>query len=160
MKFRDRITGQIYSLFDIQQKFPNVSFPQVWSNETYDFANVDPVTQTLQPAETNIRNRVDFAGVQLVAGVWTETWIEVPKYDDTTEQAEWEATCLETEWDAVRDKRNTLLTATDYTQFSDTPITIESKAAFATYRQALRDITTQTDPTNIVWPVRPTYQKE
>lgn len=160
MKFRDRTTGQIYTLFELQQKFSNVSFPQAWSNDTYDFANVDSVVETPQPTETNIRNRIDFGGVQLVGGVWTETWTEVPKYDNPTQQAEWEAICLETEWDAVRDKRNMLLTATDYTQFPDTPITIESKAEFVAYRQALRDITTQSDPNNIIWPTSPIYQKE
>lgn len=160
MKYRDRITGQIYTLFELQQKFSNVSFPQSWSNETYDFANVDPVVETPQPPETNIRNRVDFAGVQLVDDVWTETWIEVPKYDNPTQQAEWEAACLETEWDKVRDERNRLLVVTDYTQFPDTPITIQSKAEFVVYRQALRDITTQSDPNNIIWPTSPIYQKE
>jgi len=36
-----------------------------------------------------------------------------------------------------------------WTQLSDSPV---DKAAWATYRQALRDITTQVDPFNIKWP--------
>jgi len=59
----------------------------------------------------------------------------------------------ETEWPVVRAKRNQLLTATDWTQLPDVPLA--TKEAWATYRQALRDITQQADPFNIVWPVPP-----
>ena len=53
----------------------------------------------------------------------------------------------------VREKRNSLLTASDWTQVADAPLTTEVKAIWATYRQALRDVTTQeTFPYNIVWP--------
>lgn len=51
-------------------------------------------------------------------------------------------------------QRNTLLTSSDYTQVPDSPI--KNKEAWATYRQELRDITTQTGyPTNIIWPIAP-----
>lgn len=59
----------------------------------------------------------------------------------------------ETQWPIVRQERDQLLQASDYTQLPDVPLT--DKAAWATYRQALRDVTTQTDPFNIVWPVAP-----
>ena len=55
-----------------------------------------------------------------------------------------------TQWQVVRNQRNQMLKDTDWTQVSDSPV---DKAAWATYRQALRDITTQADPFNIVWPV-------
>ena len=160
MKYRDRTTGQVYTLFELQQKFSNVSFPANWDTTTFDFANVDIVQEVPRPVESDMRNRIDFNGIQLIDGIWTETWVEVPKYDNPTEQASWEATCLETEWDAVRTRRNILLTQTDYTQMPDTPITVSSKAAFKVYRQALRDITTQTSPYNIIWPDTPNYEKE
>jgi hypothetical protein len=54
-----------------------------------------------------------------------------------------------TQWQVVRNQRNQMLKDTDWTQLSDSPV---DKAALATYRQALRDITTQADPFNIVWP--------
>ena len=58
-------------------------------------------------------------------------------------------------WQRVRAKRNALLTASDYTQMPD--YNAESKAAWATYRQTLRDLpNTQTDPANIIWPDVPT----
>lgn len=59
----------------------------------------------------------------------------------------------ETQWPIVRQERDQLLQASDYTQLPDVPLT--DKASWATYRQALRDVTTQTDPFNIVWPVAP-----
>jgi len=40
-------------------------------------------------------------------------------------------------------------------QLADVVMTAAQKAAWATYRQALRDITAQKDPLNITWPVKP-----
>lgn len=51
-------------------------------------------------------------------------------------------------------ERRKLLEGSDWTQLPDVPL--ETKQAWATYRQALRDITEQPGyPTNIVWPTRP-----
>lgn len=56
-------------------------------------------------------------------------------------------------WDDIRGKRNKLLLQSDYTQVADWP---GDKAAWATYRQALRDITTTfSDPASVVWPTPP-----
>ena len=159
MRFRDRTTGQIYSLFELQQKFSHVSFANEWTTDTYDFANVDPVI-TIHEPPVSMLNRAEYAGVQLIDGAWTDVWNEVPKYDDPTEQAEWVVLCTETKWDEIRSYRNLLLSQTDYTQFADTPITPTSKSTFITYRQQLRDITTQSDPYNIIWPTPPIYEKE
>lgn len=55
---------------------------------------------------------------------------------------------------SVRAKRQSLLTASDWTQLPDVPL--ETKALWATYRQALRDITDQTGfPFDVVWPESP-----
>lgn len=59
---------------------------------------------------------------------------------------------IETQWIIIRSERNNLLTASDWTQLPDAPV---DAAAWATYRQALRDITTQADPFAIVWPESP-----
>lgn len=56
-------------------------------------------------------------------------------------------------WDDIRGKRDKLLLQSDYTQVADWP---GDKAAWATYRQALRDITTTfSDPASVVWPTPP-----
>lgn len=53
----------------------------------------------------------------------------------------------------VRADRNGKLTASDWTQVADAPV---DKAAWAAYRQALRDITAQAGfPWTIDWPVAP-----
>jgi hypothetical protein len=53
----------------------------------------------------------------------------------------------------TRTKRNTLLTASDWTQVLDTPV---DQDKWADYRQELRDISKQSGfPTNVAWPVEP-----
>jgi hypothetical protein len=53
----------------------------------------------------------------------------------------------------IRNQRNQLLSASDWTQVLDAPI---DRTAWAAYRQALRDITSQEDfPNNVVWPKNP-----
>jgi hypothetical protein len=59
----------------------------------------------------------------------------------------------ESEWNVVRFKRNTLMVQCDWTQMPD--VNISTKETWAAYRQALRDITNQTDPFNITWPTPP-----
>ena len=54
----------------------------------------------------------------------------------------------------IRNERNALLTASDWTQAADVPQT--TKDAWATYRQALRDVPQQAGfPTNVTWPQKP-----
>lgn len=73
-------------------------------------------------------------------------------FDYTTKQ--WvDPRTTETQWPVVRSQRNALLSASDWTQLPDVPLA--TKEAWATYRQALRDVTQQTDPFAIVWPVSP-----
>lgn len=56
-------------------------------------------------------------------------------------------------WDAIRAERNRLLAASDWTQLADAPV---DKPAWATYREALRDITeTFATPDAVVWPTKP-----
>lgn len=58
-------------------------------------------------------------------------------------------------WAKPREKRERLLSESDWTQMPDSPLTATQKTAWAVYRQALRDITTQADPAAIKWPVDP-----
>ena len=76
------------------------------------------------------------------------------------EEAEWDA--MEAEWAAgandraaaeIRTERDAKLTESDWTQVADAPV---DKAAWATYRQALRDIPSQAGfPNEVTWPVEP-----
>lgn len=54
----------------------------------------------------------------------------------------------------ARFERNALLSSCDWTQLEDAPLTAETKAAWAAYRQALRDVPEQAGfPDAIEWPV-------
>jgi len=58
---------------------------------------------------------------------------------------------LALQWDYIRSERNKKLRGTDYLALSDQTLSSD----MSTYRQALRDITTQSDPFNITWPTKP-----
>lgn len=56
----------------------------------------------------------------------------------------------------AREKRDELLTETDYLLMPDYPISEEALAALKTYRQALRDVPEQSGfPKTIEWPSKP-----
>jgi len=53
----------------------------------------------------------------------------------------------------IRQERNTLLADCDWTQVSDAPV---NQVAWQTYRQALRDVTSQEGfPYDVTWPTKP-----
>jgi hypothetical protein len=55
--------------------------------------------------------------------------------------------------DELRSQRDLLLKSSDWTQVSDAPV---DQAAWATYRQQLRDLPNNTeDPANPTWPTKP-----
>ena len=58
-------------------------------------------------------------------------------------------------WSFIRERRTVKLKECDWTQLSDSPLTPEKKEEWQIYRQALRDITLQPNPFNIVWPDEP-----
>jgi hypothetical protein len=83
-------------------------------------------------------------------GIWYQTWgqmemTQVEKEEATANQAK-----------IVRNDRTYRLAVCDWTQGVDAPLTQEQKTLWATYRQVLRDITTQAGfPWAIDWPVQP-----
>tara|TARA_R100001126_G_C4785548_1_gene129286 strand:+ start:134 stop:358 length:225 start_codon:yes stop_codon:yes gene_type:complete len=54
------------------------------------------------------------------------------------------------EFSALRDYRNMLLSASDWTQFNDSPLSDDKKNEWKIYRQALRDITKTAKPKCVV----------
>jgi hypothetical protein len=69
------------------------------------------------------------------------------------EEAAWAAGANDRAAAEARAQRNQLLTASDWTQIADAPV---DKAAWATYRQELRDISAQEGfPWAVVWPTQP-----
>ena len=59
------------------------------------------------------------------------------------------------QWANVRKKRDVKLYECDWTQVADVALTSEEVTQWQTYRQELRDITTQSDPTDVTWPIEP-----
>ena len=82
----------------------------------------------------------------LIDGVWTQN------YTVTDLSADESAAKVGAQWDVIRVERNKLLVESDWTQLPDAPV---DAAAWATYRQALRDITAEANPFAIVWPESP-----
>jgi len=94
-------------------------------------------------------------GATLVAGVWTNP--PAPVFPTAAEialqQAAYKAQSDIEQAASVRASRTQKLKDCDWTQISDSTA---DKAAWATYRQALRDITTQAGfPWTVEWPVQP-----
>jgi hypothetical protein len=54
-------------------------------------------------------------------------------------------------------QKRMLLQSSDWTQLPDVPLTAEQKAAWAAYRQALRDLP---DVPNVVFPTPPVFPAE
>ena len=65
-----------------------------------------------------------------------------------------EAQAMESKF--VREQRDRLLIASDWTQASDSPLASGKKTEWAAYRQALRDMTSQAGfPTTVEFPEKP-----
>ena len=72
------------------------------------------------------------------------------------DQAQADADALERSWDRLRTERNALLVSSDWTQSTDTQLSDEDKASWATYRQELRDLPANSpDPADPTWPDAP-----
>jgi len=84
----------------------------------------------------------------LVDGKWTLGWTIVSLTPDQ------QATATTQKAASVRADRDQRLAASDWTQLPDNPLA--NKAAWATYRQALRDLPKETDfPWAVTWPTSP-----
>ena len=59
------------------------------------------------------------------------------------------------QWSSIRQQRDQLLKDTDWVSIRAADTSTPMSEEWATYRQALRDITEQTDPFSITWPVKP-----
>jgi len=64
---------------------------------------------------------------------------------------------LDDQWNHIRGERNGRLRASDWTDVASAPDRLGQQVytQWQVYRQALRDITSQSDPFNISWPTPP-----
>ena len=97
-------------------------------------------------------------GVEQLDGKWYTKYVLGPIFTDGETTAAEQETAYKAMKDAeqaknVRNSRTEMLKDCDWTQIADSTA---DKATWATYRQALRDITTQTGfPWTITWPTQP-----
>jgi hypothetical protein len=129
---------------DIRLRFSNVSFAL-----PFEPPQGFELVKDAVPPVYNYRKNVVEGDPAIIEGEWTRVWVVT---DATAEQI---AERVNAQWQAIRTDRTRRLADTDWTQLDDTPLANTAKQQWASYRQALRDITTQPDPFNIEWPANP-----
>lgn len=138
MQIRIKETGAVVLQSELRSLYPNMSGPL---DDLYDVVFEGPQAQ---PS----RYQIAFAdGVEQADGKW------YTKYSIADMDADAIAAKNAEQAKAMRQQRTDKLKDSDWTQVADAPV---DKAAWAAYRQALRDITAQPDfPWTINWPVAP-----
>ena len=138
MQIRIKETGAVVFQSELRNLYPNTSGPL---DGLYDVVFDGP-----QPQPTRYQHAYR-DGVEQIDGKW------YTKYSVENVSEGIKTAIDTTQAQAMRSNRNAALAASDWTQLADAPV---DKAAWATYRQGLRDVTKQTGfPWTIDWPVAP-----
>jgi hypothetical protein len=134
-----------YTTNQLRESYPNVSLPAELSDDALIEWDMYVVLPT--PILSNYTKNIIEGTPNLIDGIYYQNWIQ----NNATES---EITYrLENQWEEVRVQRNQLLSECDWTQLAD--VSTEIKENWVVYRQSLRDITSQSNPFNINWPVKP-----
>ena len=148
MEIRLRSNGAVMTESELRRYCQENGGPS-WGQttpEVLEALDADPVFEGPQAQPT--RYQTAFRdGVEEVNGKW------YTKYSVADMGDEAKAAADANQATNVRNERNRKLTETDWTQVDDAPV---DKAAWATYRQALRDVPTQSGfPWDVTWPTQP-----
>lgn len=146
MEIRIRETGQVMFEGEFRASHPNTSFPPQLTAELLDSMGADVVLEGAQAQPT--RYQVGFRdGVEQVNGKWYTKYSVADMDQEAKDALDAQQAAL------IRSQRTQKLAESDWTQVADAPV---DKAAWAVYRQALRDVTTQTGfPWEVTWPAQP-----
>ena len=161
MEIRLRSTGEVM-LEDQFRRYQKENGGPTWdrtTDEVLEALGADVVFEGAQATGGTVYQYSMRAGVEQIEGKWYTKYILGPVFANTEDATavEQEAT-YKAQKDAefaanARNQRDTLLTQTDWTQVADAPV---DKAAWAAYRQALRDVPQQAGfPVTITWPEKP-----
>jgi hypothetical protein len=138
-----------YSFNELRKDNPNISFPNNLDPETLVAFNAFEIAPASKP-EVAYDQDVGEGVPQKINGVWTQVWnVSKVDADDLVDRANKKA-------QQVRDERDYKIALSDWTQLDDAPLVSAKKLEWATYRQALRDVTAQGGfPWEVVWPAQP-----
>ena len=165
MQVRIRETGQVMyeSEFRAYQKANGGPSWETTTTEVLEALGADVVFEGAQATGGTVYQYSQAQGVEQIEGKWYTKYVLGPTFIDTVENgvtttALQHETAYKASKDAeqaksVRATRDANLAECDWTQVADAPV---DKAVWATYRQALRDVTAQTGfPWTITWPDAP-----
>jgi len=158
MEIRLRSNGQVMYEGEFRQLHPSTSFPQQISADTLNDFGADVLLEGPQASGGNHYQVSQRQGVEQIDGKWYTKYVLGPIFTDGETTAAEQEAAYRTAKDAeqakyVRTTRGEKLKETDWTQVADAPV---DKAVWATYRQALRDVTAQSGfPWEITWPTHP-----
>lgn len=122
--------------------------------EVMEAIGADPVFEGPQATGGTVYQYSMRQGVeQQTDGKWYTKYVLGPIFADAQEEAAYKAQKDAEQAATVRADRKNRLAECDWTQVADAPV---DKAVWATYRQALRDITKQAGfPWQVSWPDQP-----
>ena len=156
---REQQTGKTITSIEFLNMFPNTSFPAVIPENTYNMFGFDVVFEGPQVTPDTPYNFSQAGGLELINGKWFTKFIQGPVFTDTEEatateqEVAYKAAKDATQAVSVRTTRAQMLKDCDWTQVADAPV---DTAVWATYRQELRDISTQVGfPWTVTWPTKP-----
>jgi hypothetical protein len=145
LRIVNNTTTYPYTIKNLRDSLPNVSLPANLSNE--QLIEWDMYEVQFSAAPNDYTKNIIEGTPTLIDGNYYQNWIQTDATESEIQQR------LEDKWFEIREIRNQLLMECDWTQLSD--ISTEIKSLWSSYRQDLRDITNQTNPFNIIWPVKP-----
>ena len=159
MQIRIRETGAVVMEQEFRAMHHNTSMPQQLTEELVNDFGGDVVFEGPQATGGTVYQYSQSAGVEQINGKWYTKYVLGPIFTDNDgaaaaeQEATYKAMKDAEQAKAVRDQRNAKLVESDWTQVADAPV---DQAAWAAYRQTLRDISGQAEfPWNVQWPIMP-----
>ena len=167
-EYRNRITGAVNTQGEIRRSMPNTSLPRVWTASICDSLGIDPVLAAPAPTPSGEYKSVGRNGVvQDANGNWVQAYTERDMFSDyvdeegvtVTKASQEEAYTATKNAEAALAARNTrdgLIASCDWMAIKAFEGGTTVGTDWATYRQALRDVTNQEGfPNDITWPAQP-----
>jgi len=145
LKFSNDTITYPYTIQQLREDNPNVSFPAEMNNEFLNEWDVFEIENV--PAPIDYTKDIVEGTPTLIDNKWYQSWNQTSASQTEIDYR------LESQWFIIRQTRDELLAECDWTQLGDIPS--DTKSKWTEYRQQLRDITTQENPFNILWPVKP-----